>query len=1443
MSDAATPRQVTPFESASELRDAHARLLETLDEALGRDASAEGEAAALARIEPRILEFLRRGEATGIFLEEIKERTACQTLLDYWVSSLSQAGRPAGTVRLARFDGSQLPDLEDKPCPYVGLDAFRDRTFFFGREVDTQALLEQVQKAPLVVVLGASGSGKSSLVIGGLLPALAGDKQLAGLCVVPPFVPGNRALAHLARAVRESSCGAGGGGAADDAAFRQDPGRLSAVLGAAAGQAALVAIDQFEEVFTLLDEAEREALVANLAALLAAGRGHRVILTVREEFRSRIVGLSALSPYLDTAWYSMRPMGYAELRAAVEKPAALVNLQFQSGIVDDLVKKVLGQPAALPLLQFTLHELWEKRDRNRITFEVYRKVGDPLTALTASADQFYDGLALQTQDEVKRILLELVRVDELLEAYRQPVAKSQLLKPGRANTESVLGLLAANDYVRIAPSAGDPDAVVEVKHESLVRNWPRFVAWIDEKRHQRRERLALAQAAERWAQGGKPADGLLTGWQLEVAESTTELQELEKEFVQASREAIDRERHEKEEALRREAQESRATAHRFLAFWIATGVLAAIAIVAIYSALKLEGSRAEMKAEAQFEAMTAEATNREKVLLAMKALNYVDDQLDVALLLGIEVNRLLAREAETQRALLVSLIANLELASLFAGHTDDVRAVAFSPDGKTIASGSFDNTVILWNPQGRMLHPPLKGHEDGVMRVAFSPDGKLLASASTDGTVRLWDVESGRPVARLDHPEEVYSVAIDRRGKILAASGKGGRIRLWNIESIDKRRVETTLVHNEDMVGLPAGSVFTIAFSPDSRTLATGGLDGRIVLWDLGKRRKVDALVHVGQGVWSLAFSHDGKTVAAGTAGGQIHLWDVAQRKRAATLRTSHGSGVMDIAFSPDDRQIATVGHDRNAYIHDAARVEAPARRLNGYADAFLSVDFARDGNVVTGTSSAMVVSWNLRGHHRFGNQLAPPGRNFTRVAYGGSPHTLFSFSRDVLHYWDLDVTGTPEPQAVEAKQGRIEFVMVSPDGRWLVTIGTDYGVKLWDAAARREIRVLRAPGKERVLSAAFSKDGRTLALGVGGAIQLQSVPEGNVIKTLPRLWTGNVTALAFNPGGQTLASAIDGIGIAIWDLATGAPLVTPLSGSEGARLDHRYVNSLAYTPDGRVLVSGGRESVGFWNSGSGRPMGRVLGYHPGAVRTVAVSPDGKLLASGSSDRTVLLWDVARLQPLSKPIAAHAAGVLSVDFSPDGQWLVSSGDDGQIIRWELDTQAWLSGACGVVGRNFTELEWRQFFGDQPYRVSCPSVRAGEADAAALAGDRVLAERLFAQAVSAVREARDHRASNTVCWLGSANRYAQLVLPACEQAVELAPDARRRALYGDSRGLARALTGDIAGATKDFSAAVEHMKHDSGFGPEYWKLREAWIAALKDGRDPFDDAMLKSLRFE
>ncbi len=584
MSGAAASPGATAFESGSELRERHAQLLEALDDFIGPDGTESAEVGALSRLEPSVREFLERGAATGVYLDEVRDRTACQVLLDYWVSSLARAAMGAPAARLVPFDGDRLPDLTDKACPYVGLDAFRGREFFFGRESDTQVLLAQVRRSPLTVVLGASGSGKSSLVMAGVLPVLSDPDSEPPLRIVPTVVPGGAALAHLVEGVMQAS----GAGSQDVAGavekLKAGSGDLSALLGGTEAAATLIVIDQFEEVFTLSGAAEREALAAGIAAFLAPERGHRVILTMREEFRARLVELRALSPFLDKAWYSMRPMGYEELKAAVDRPASLVNLQFQSGIVDDLVKKVLGQQAALPLLQFTLRALWEQRDRNRITWEVYRKVGDPLTALETAADEFYDGLAPQTQDEARRILLELVRVDELLEAYRQPLPKSRLLQAGKANTEDVLRLLERNDYLRVTVGASSEDAIVEVKHESLVRNWPRLVSWIDEKRIERRQRIALTQATQRWAQNDKPAEGLLTGWQLEEAKKQPDLSELEYEFVEASAQQVDRAQREREKALRDEAEAERRRSKRTKLWAVLTIlVLMAVTVLAVQS--------------------------------------------------------------------------------------------------------------------------------------------------------------------------------------------------------------------------------------------------------------------------------------------------------------------------------------------------------------------------------------------------------------------------------------------------------------------------------------------------------------------------------------------------------------------------------------------------------------------------------------------------------------------------------------------------------------------------------------------------------------------------------------------------------------------------------------------------------------------------------------------
>jgi hypothetical protein len=703
MLTAASSREAS-FESASELKREHLSLLDEFHSQLGPDTSEEKEAVILTDLEPRIRHFLELGAATGVCLEQQKERTDCQVLLSYWVSSLSRIGIQVPSARLVPFDHERLPILNEEDCPYVGLGAFSEKTYFSGRDDVTTGLLNLVRSEPLVVVVGASGSGKSSLVMGGVLPELKEKEYIPELSIFPPFVPGNAVLDNLANALLQARQNSSGAVAGEVASLRQDSRHLYAMVGGANAPPTLITIDQFEEVFTLSAPADREALVANLFQFLEADRRHRVILAVRERFRNRMAELRALSSYLgEKAWYWMRPMSYTELKAAVEKPAEKVNLHFQpEEIVDDLVQKVLGQDAALPLLQFTLRSLWKYRVRNRITWEVYRRVGDPLTALEKSADDFYDRQIFETQKEIKRILCELVRIDEMLEAYRQPVLKSSLLGAGLANTEPVLKLLAENDYVRITLPSNDADALVEIKHEPLVRNWPKFVSWIDEKRRRIRERIALTLAARRWAEKERQQEGLLTRFQLEDVSGEPDLSELEKEFIQASKEAVDRRQREREAALQHELEE-RTQAQRKLRdrLWAAVilGVLAILVAGFAVHLWRVAEKQTEIASQKAQIATTRQLTAQSQVLAAQSQAT-LEKFPQRSLLLAVEAVETKRRarephvpEAETALRQALSFAGG----QVLSGHEEDVTAVAVSPDNRWLVAGSEDKTARLWN--------------------------------------------------------------------------------------------------------------------------------------------------------------------------------------------------------------------------------------------------------------------------------------------------------------------------------------------------------------------------------------------------------------------------------------------------------------------------------------------------------------------------------------------------------------------------------------------------------------------------------------------------------------------------------------------------------------------------------------------------------------------------
>lgn len=690
--------------------------------------------------------------------------------------------------------------------------------------------------------------------------------------------------------------------------------------------------------------------------------------------------------------------------------------------------------------------------------------------------------------------------------------------------------------------------------------------------------------------------------------------------------------------------------------------------------------------------------------LAAQSVAYADDELDLALLLNLEAGRIAEDvDARHQVDLLAGLSYSPYLAKFLHGHQDLIRTLAFSPDGQTIASGSRDKTIILWNAEtGQPLGAPLTGHSDWVHSVAFSPDGQTLASGSRDTTIRLWDVSTRQPVGQplTGHTDEIWTVAFSPDGKLLASGGADNTIRLWDVAT-----------------GQPAGkplaghqdTVRELKFSADGRTLVSGSADNVVIQWDLPSGQPLAPPVTADlAGVWwSVVFSPDGNMMASGGDESTVVLWEADSGQPIGSPLIGHSAAVYNLVFSPDGQVLASAGDDKNIILWNTATGRALGPPLTGHTGWISALAFSPDGQTLaSGGADNNIILWDLNAE-----QILAGHTNWVySVAFSPDGRTLASGSYDEsIILWDVvdryAGQSTHDEQLVR-HTAPIRSVAYSPNtpegtgGKILASASEDKTIILWDTATNQPIGQPLTGHADKVKSVAFSPNGKILASGSSdGVIMLWNVEMGELIGQFPAVHTNELTSIAFSPDGQTIASGSDDKTVALYDVPTLQPLGDPLTGHTD------WVNTVAFAPDGKILASGSADStIILWDVATRQPLGPPLTGHTNRVWSVAFSPDGKILASGSADNAIILWDVETRQPVGPPLTGHVNLVRGLAFSPNGQTLASASADNSVILWNLELEAWPVRACRIANRNLTRKEWEQFIGaEHEYHLTCPDL--------------------------------------------------------------------------------------------------------------------------------------------
>ena len=1210
-----------------------------------------------------------------------------------FIAPLCLEDEPTALARLLELAAAVR--REDAPAsglsPYKGLDYFdeSDADMFVGREALTEKLLSRVHALAsksesihgrFFAIVGASGSGKSSLVRAGLVPALRWDKRSTNwqiLFITPTAHP----LESLAAAlIGENISLVAVAALMDD--LSADPRTLGLYvnreLKKSSGSYFLLAIDQFEELFSLCrSEAERSAFINNLLTATSDEDGHAIVLiTLRADFYTHCANYLPLREALAQHQEYIGAMSDEEMRRAIEEPARRGRWEFEPGLVDLILHDVGHEPGALPLLSHALLETWQRRQGRTMTLSGYTSAGGVRGAIAETAETiFTDQFTHQQQVIARRIFLRLTELgDETAtgDTRRRATIQELISKPEEADaTQAVLKSLAD---ARLVTTSEDS---VQVAHEALIREWPTLRSWLEDNREGLRLHRQLIDASQEWLAAQRESDMLFRGARLAQAREwavmhAEDMNALEREFLEASITFSEQEAAEREAARQRELEAARKLAEnerqraeegikssrrlkrRALMLGAAGALSVLLAVIAVF---------------AWQQSISQAAVNLSLSLAGAAQRANQKGNGDLALRLAMEAAGLNQAPPEALRALR-EVALGTGTRAILKGHELSARAVDISPDGKTALSGSCARVnaqgacqageLILWDLITMIEIRRWSAHHDWVNHVAYSTDGQYLISCAQDGSLILSNL-SGEKIQELSYlPRKITALAAVPKINGVLLGFDDGSLDQWDVNTGDRQPLA------------PSSSPITaLAIATQVPLAVTAHQDGTVSLWDLYTRQLIQSFPDQGYGIQAVAISSDNTRIFLTSTTPPNFFVRMIDAKDGRLLNEQLLACIpSDLALSPDGAYLLV------GCMVDMLQIDIQnwriQHRFGDFSDFVNAISIDRSGNLgITAIRDGSLRVWNLRNQEDY-QTIDLNSNELTALAVSpdGKYVLLNNSARDENTQpalWDITQKKVVRTYALPISDIAPGAITISPDGRYAAAAGDLSGnptVVLWDLESGK----LHCPPFEGYTvggrAVAFSPDGQSLlagsqiVLGSIGELFLWDVLTCKLVRQFET--TEDVSSIAFNSDGSRALTGAGFTGrVTLWDVSTGKVV------ERYSYIDRGPVLGVAFGPGERTILGSGMADLYLWDAGTKNIIRRYTGLtmYP---YNMALSPNGKYVLSGTSNGEVLLWDFLTGEEVAR-INTNLS-VWSVAFTPDSQTAFVGTGQGKLIEWHVAEQ-------------------------------------------------------------------------------------------------------------------------------------------------------------------------------